>query len=64
MPKGKHPEKALNAKRYGNKDGKVTVAEVKNYLDREMAYQARRRYNREQQATVSGDGTLVLSSYR
>ena len=53
-----------DAKRYGNRDGKVTLAEVKNYLDREMTYQARRRYNRDQTAAVSGDRELVLSSYR
>ena len=50
--------------RYGNGDGKVTVGEVKKYLDREMTYQARRRYNRDQVATVQGDSKLVLSSYR
>jgi hypothetical protein len=50
--------------RYGNGDGKVTVEEVKTYLDREMTYQARRRYNRDQVATVQGDSKLVLSSYR
>ena len=49
-----------DAKRYGNKDGKVTLAEVKNYLDREMTYQARRRYNRDQKATVRGSEALVL----
>ena len=57
-------EGKADAKRYGNGDGKVTVGEIKNYLDREMTYQARRRYNRDQSATVSGDRKLVLSSYR
>ena len=57
-------EGKADAKRYGNRDGKVTVAEVKNYLDREMTYQARRRYNRDQTAAVFGDRKLVLSSYR
>jgi len=50
--------------RYGNGDGNVSVGEVKKYLDREMTYQARRRYNRDQVATVQGDSKLVLSSYR
>ena len=53
-----------DGKRYGNGDGKVTLAEVKNYLDREMSYQARRRYNRDQRATVHGNRGLVLSTYR
>ncbi|MDC3080032.1 caspase family protein [Rhodospirillaceae bacterium] len=47
----------------GNKDGKVTLGEVKAYLDREMTYQARRRFSRDQHATVSGDLKTVLSSY-
>ena len=47
----------------GNKDGKVTLGEVKAYLDREMTYQARRRFSRDQHATVSGDLKTVLSAY-
>ncbi|MCH8309533.1 MAG: SH3 domain-containing protein, partial [Chloroflexi bacterium] len=47
---------------YGDGDGEVTVAEVKAYLDREMTYQARRRYGREQTATVLGDVERVLAS--
>ena len=46
-----------------NKDGKVTLGEVKAYLDREMTYQARRRFSRDQHATVSGDLKTVLSAY-
>ena len=42
----------------------MSVARVKKYPDREMTYQARRRYNRDQMATVSGDRKLVLSQYR
>jgi hypothetical protein len=47
----------------GNGDGKVTVGELKAYLDDEMSYQARRRFNRDQNATVSGDFKTVLSAY-
>ena len=47
----------------GNKDGKVTRGEVKAYLDRGMTYQARRRFSRDQHATVSGDLKTVLSAY-
>ena len=54
---------AADRKRYGNGDGKVTVAEVKRYLDDEMSYQARRRYGREQTATVTGKGSIVLAAY-
>jgi thioredoxin-like negative regulator of GroEL len=48
---------------YGDGDGEVTVAEVKAYLDSEMTYQARRRYGREQTATVLGDVGRVLATY-
>ena len=47
----------------GNNDGKVTLGEVKYYLDEEMTYQARRRFSRDQRATVSGDPSTILSAY-
>jgi formylglycine-generating enzyme required for sulfatase activity len=48
---------------YGNGDGKVSLDEAKKYLDEEMTYQARRRYGREQVASVQGGGGVVLASY-
>jgi formylglycine-generating enzyme required for sulfatase activity len=48
---------------YGNSDGKVSLDEAKKYLDEEMTYQARRRYGREQVASVQGGGGVVLASY-
>ena len=64
----KHLLEALNGAadkhvKTGNKDGKVTLGEVKAYLDREMTYQARRRFSRDQNATVSGDLKTVLFAY-
>jgi len=64
----KHLLEALNGaadkqSKTGNKDGKVTLGEVKAYLDREMTYQARRRFSRDQHATVSGDLKTVLLAY-
>ena len=53
---------AADGKEYGNSDGEVTVKEVQRYLDEEMSYQARRRYNRKQKATVMGDMSTVLST--
>ena len=50
-------------KRIGNKDGEVTLGEVKSYLDREMTYQARRRFSRDQVADVIGDLKTVLFTY-
>ncbi len=47
---------------YGNGDGKVTAAEAKAYLDREMTYAARRAYGREQNAELTGAGERVLAS--
>jgi hypothetical protein len=52
-----------DGKDYGNGDGKVTLGEVKNYLDDEMTYQARRRYNRDQNPTIEGPPNRVLATY-
>ncbi|RED54206.1 SH3 domain-containing protein [Aestuariispira insulae] len=45
----------------GNDDGEITAAEVKAYLDAEMTRAARRRFLRDQVASLTGDGTRVLS---
>ena len=45
---------------YGNGDSKITVHEIKTYLDREMTYAARRQYGREQTVTVFGEFNRVL----
>ena len=42
-------------------DGRVTVAEVKRYLDREMTYAARRAFGRNQTASVIGDDGRVVA---
>ena len=47
---------------YGDGDGQVTVGEVKRYLDEEMTYQARRRFGRDQNASVVGDVGVVLAT--
>ena len=42
----------------------IVVFTVADWLtDREMTYQARRRFSRDQHATVSGDLKTVLSAY-
>lgn len=53
---------AADQDRYGDGDGRITLAEVRGYLDREMTYAARRRYGRVQQASVHGDDGLVLAA--
>jgi formylglycine-generating enzyme required for sulfatase activity len=54
-------EGKADSKRYGNEDGKVSLDEVRNYLDQEMTYQARRLFGREQRASVSGsDDTVII----
>jgi hypothetical protein len=53
---------AADKEEFGNGDGFVTLGEVQRYLDEEMSYQARRRYNRNQKATVMGNPTTVLST--
>jgi len=61
----KHLLSALNGaadgKGFGNSDGLVSLAEVQNYLDDEMSYQARRTWGRRQQASVRGRGRTVLA---
>ncbi len=52
---------AADNKKYGNGDGKVSLAEVGRYLDREMSYQARRRFGRVQKASVTGKSSTVLA---
>jgi hypothetical protein len=62
----KHLLEALRGKAdgkgYGDGDGKVTLAELKMYLDEEMTYQARRRWSRDQNASVQGSDNAVLST--
>ena len=63
----KHLLLALNGKadlkKYGgNKDGQVTLKELKEYLDDEMTYQAA-TMNRRQNADISGNLQTVLSTY-
>jgi formylglycine-generating enzyme required for sulfatase activity len=52
---------AADGKKYGDGDGKVTLDEVGAYLKREMTYQARRRFGRVQEASLTGRGGDVLA---
>ena len=40
---------------FGNQDGKITLGELKKYLEEEVAYAARRRYGREQTPKIYGN---------
>lgn len=51
---------AADAKDYGNSDGKVTLAELKKYLEEEVTYNARRLYGRDQNPQISGDPNQLL----
>ncbi len=53
---------AADRKAHGDEDGRVTLGEVRRYLDDEMTYQARRRFGRDQRATVIGDAATVLAT--
>ncbi len=46
---------------YGNGDGRITATEIKEYLDDEMTYSARRRFGRRQTASVYGDTEAALA---
>ncbi len=49
--------------RWGNGDGKVTLDEVKKYLDEEMTYRASRVLSREQTADLAGDAGRVVVAW-
>jgi peptidoglycan hydrolase-like protein with peptidoglycan-binding domain len=51
-----------DGKGFGNGDGKVTLSELKAYLDEEMTYQARRRWSRDQNASIQGADSAVLAT--
>ena len=52
-----------DGKDYGNGDGRITAREIKAFLDDEMTYAARRRYNRHQKASLMGPDDRVLATY-
>lgn len=54
---------AADGGRYGDGDGRVTVGEVRGYLDDEMTYAARRAWAREQTATILGPADRILVTY-
>ena len=51
---------AADRRPWGNGDGKVTVGEIRTYLNDEMRFRARRAFNREQTPTVIGDERRVM----
>lgn len=51
---------AADGNRYGNSDRRITLSEIKMYLDREMTYAARRHFGREQQVMIIGDPEKVI----
>ena len=52
---------AADKKKYGDGNGQVSLAEVGRYLGGEMTYQARRRFGRVQEASLTGMGSTVLA---
>ena len=53
---------AADEKAFGNRDGKITLGELKRYLEEEVTYTARRNYGREQHPQVMGDLNHVFIS--
>ena len=68
-PEGKHSLftyyvlRALRGEADLNKNRKVTLGELKNYLSEQVTYMARRKYGREQTPIVRGDLNSVICSY-
>ena len=48
--------------RGGNKDGRVQLAELQSYMLSEVAYQARRRYSRDQTPEILGSPDFILAN--
>ncbi|HEX9933704.1 MAG TPA: caspase family protein, partial [bacterium] len=46
-----------------NRDRKITVKEVKDYIDENVPYTARRKYGREQTPVVKGNPDAVICTY-
>ncbi len=53
---------ADRADRGGNGDGRVSLGEIRSFLQGEVAYQARRRFGRDQTPQAHGDPKRLLSS--
>jgi hypothetical protein len=68
-PEGKHSLftyyflHAIRGEADGNKDRKVTVREVQDYINENVPYMARRKYGREQTPVVKGDLEAVICTY-
>ena len=48
---------------FGNGDGKITLSEIRRFLDSEMTQRALRDFNQDQQAYIDGDDDFVLANY-
>ncbi len=55
---------AADRDEFGDGNGKVTLAELGNFLKDEMTYQARRRFGRRQTPELKGNPGRVLSTVR
>jgi hypothetical protein len=51
---------AADGDRFGDANGEVSLGEIKDYLDEEMTYAARRSYGRVQTASISGPLSRVI----
>lgn len=68
-PEGKHSLftyyflRAIRGEADGNKDRKVTVQEIQDYINENVPYMARRKYGREQTPVIKGDMDTVVCTY-
>lgn len=52
---------AADEQPYGNGDRRVSLSEIKNYIDMEVPYMARRMYGRDQNPQINGDQNFVFT---
>ena len=68
-PEGKHTLftyyflRAIRGEADKNKDRKITINEMKLFLNENVPYMARRLYGREQTPVIEGNGNKVICKY-
>lgn len=68
-PEGKHTLftyyflRAIRGEADKNKDRKITINDIKLFLDENVPYMARRLYGREQTPAIKGNGDYVICKY-
>jgi hypothetical protein len=55
--------RAIRGESGKNRDRKITFAEIRNFINENVPYIARRKYGREQTPVISGNLNTIISTY-